>query len=124
MVFGVAAIDQEISRFEIGRDLLNDRIHRRTGLDHHQDPARVLKLADEILKAGGTNDLLARSKTGKEFFRFGVGAVVHHTRETIALSVENQVLAHHAETDQAEMGLVHGAVRCPMRSVWRRPPAA
>ncbi len=85
----------------------------------------MLKLADKVLQARGANDVLAGAHPREELLCLGIGAVVDHAGEAIALSVEHQVLAHHTETDQAEMGLVHGALKMdPMSPVWRRLSAA
>ena len=81
----------------------------------------MLKLADKVLQARGANNVLAGAHPREELLCLGIGAVVDHAGEAIALSVEHQVLAHHTETDQAEMGLIHGALKTdPMSPVWRR----
>ena len=106
-VEGVAPIDQQISLFEEGRNLLDHGVDRVARLDHHQDPARFLQLRHKIFEGAGTDDLLASSTTRQKLLGFGVGAVVNDAGEAVALGVEHEVLTHHAKADQTEMGLVH-----------------
>ena len=108
VVVRVATIDEQITFLEVRGDLVNNSIHSRSCLDHHQDPARTLELADEVLKIRRTLDIPTLSATVEELFRLGVSAVVNNARETVALGIEDEVLAHHAETDQTEVRLGHG----------------
>ena len=108
VIVGVATIDEQIPFLQKRGDLIHDGIHSRAGLHHHQDPTGTLELADEVLKIRGSLNVPALAATVKELLRLGVGAVVDHAREAVALSVEDEVLPHHAETDQTEVRLGHG----------------
>ena len=108
VVVGVATINQQVTLFKKRGDLIHNRIHSRPGLDHHQDAAGTLQLADEVLEIGGSLNVLALSATVQEFLCFGVGAVVDNTGKSVPLGVEDEVLPHHAETDQTEVRLGHG----------------
>ena len=44
----------------------------------------------------------------EEVLGFGVGAVVDNTGKTVAFRIQDEVLAHHAKTDEAEVRLGHG----------------
>ena len=76
MIVGITTIDQQITLLQIGGDLIDHRIHSRTGFDHHQDPARTFQLADEVLQIGSALNVLALAATVEELFSFGVGPVV------------------------------------------------
>ena len=47
----VAAVDDDVAGFEQRDELLDDRVHRRAGLDHDLRAARALQRGDEILAA-------------------------------------------------------------------------
>ena len=76
MVFGITTVNQQIPFFQVRGNLLDDRIHRSAGLDHHQDAARVLELIDEILKVGCPLNVFTCAGASEELFGLGVGAVV------------------------------------------------
>jgi len=127
---GIAAVDQQITLLEQRCDLLDHGVDWIAGLDHHQDPTGSLELGDEVGEARGADDALAGTATSQKLLGPGVGAVVDDAGKTVALSVEDKVLAHHAEADQAEVSLLRGCSHATnaMRSdsVWPRSgdPAA
>ena len=44
----------------------------------------------------------------EEILGFGIGAVVHDAGKTVALRIQDEVLAHYAKTNEAEVRLGHG----------------
>ena len=78
-----------------------------TGLHHHQNAARAFQQTHELLKGFRSHDLFTRSQTHQELLGFRIGAVVNGTGKTIALGIKDEVLAHHAQTNEAEMRLAH-----------------
>ena len=108
VIVRVATIDEQIAFLEVWGDLINNSIHSWTCLDHHQDPARTLQFANEILQIRRPLNVPSLSATVEELLSFGVGAVVNNAREPVALGIEDEVLPHHAETDQTEVRLGHG----------------
>ena len=108
VIVGVASINKQIALFEIGRELINNGINGGPRLHHHQNPAGAFKLADEIFEVSGALNVLVFATPLEEVLGFGVGAVVDDAGKTVALRIKNEVLAHHAKTDEAEVRLGHG----------------
>jgi hypothetical protein len=46
---GVSAVDENVARLQVRCQMVDRRICRRTGLDHHQYPAGRFQAGDEIL---------------------------------------------------------------------------
>ena len=106
-VEGIAPIDQQITLLQEWGDRSNGVIDRLTGLHHHQNAARAFQQTHELLKGFRSHDLFTRSQTHQELLGFRIGAVVNGTGKTIALGIKDEVLAHHAQTNEAEMRLAH-----------------
>ena len=70
-----------------------------TGLHHHQDAARAFQESHELLEGFGSHNLFTRSQAHQELLGFRKGAVINGTGKTIALGIEDEVLAHHAQTN-------------------------
>ena len=119
-VEGVAPINQQVSLLQEWGDRSNGVINRLTGLHHHQNAARALKKTHEFLQGFGSHNLFTRSQSHQELLGFGIGAVVNSTGKTIALSIEDEILAHNAQTNQAEMRLAHLERLLSVGSVWQR----
>ena len=114
LVPGVAAVDDDVAgveqRLQIGHHLIDGRAR----LDHHQDLARALEAADQILQARG-GDHLAAAFCDRRGGERGI-AVEHRDREPVVGDVEGQVAAHHRHANHADLGgclTCHG--RCPAR---------
>ena len=108
MIVGVASINQQIAFFEIRRELIDDGIDGRPRLHHHQNPAGSFQLANEIFEVSGALNILVLATPLEEVFSFGVSAVVNNAGKTVALRIKDEVLAHHAKTNEAEVRLGHG----------------
>ena len=108
MIVRVAPIDEQVPFLQKRGDLIHHGIHSRARLHHHQDPAGTLELADEVLEIRCSLNIPSLATSIEEFLRLGVGAVVDDAREAVALGIEDEVLPHHAETDQTEVRLGHG----------------
>ena len=77
-------------------------------LHHHQNPAGAFQLANEIFEVSGALNVFVLATPLEEVFGFGVGAVVDNAGKTVAFRIQDEVLAHHAKTDEAEVRLGHG----------------
>ena len=106
---GIPPIDEQIALLQQGRQGGDHVVHRLTCLHHHQDAAGALQGRHEFGQGLSSDDLLTGPAAGKKLLGLGVGAIEHHAGEAVSLSIEDEVLPHHAETDQAEMRLTHGA---------------
>jgi hypothetical protein len=47
---GVSAVYEDVARLQVGREMVDRRIRRRAGLDHHQYPAGRFQAGDEVLR--------------------------------------------------------------------------
>ena len=74
------------------------------GLDHDHDLARPLQRGDEILDGVAADDLLPLASAVDEVVDLGGRAVEDGHGEAVALHVQDEVLAHHGQADQADVG--------------------
>ncbi len=109
----VSTVDKQVAGLEQRAELGDGVIHRRSGLDHHQDAARLLERSHELLDGMRTKDLgfAAKLLLGalQEAVHLVGGAVVYGNREALLGHVEGQVLSHHGKTDEAYflLGCIH-----------------
>ena len=108
-VVGVAAVDQDVARLEQGDQLVDHRIDGGAGLDHDHDLARPLERADQLGDGVAADDLLPLPSAVDEVVDLGRGPVEDRDRVAVALHVQHEVLAHHGQADQADVG---GRFRC------------
>src|SRR5262249_40090147 len=83
----------------------------------HHDLARSLQRARQLAEASRRRESLALAAPGDEIVDARDGAVVHGDTEALALHVQRQVLAHHGESDEADVrkctaGGRHGCTTC------------
>src|SRR5579884_3552560 len=83
--------------------------------------ARTVDRGDEVLQLERAGDRLVFGRAGHVPLGHGAGAVVDGDREAVVGDVEGEVLAHHRQTDQADLRLGHrGNLR--WRARWERTP--
>ena len=102
MVVGVAAVDDDIPLIQIGKQLLDELVHRLARLQHHHDfPGwfKTLYKISDLLKAA---DVFASGPAGQKLLRPGEGAVVNRHRKPLGLHIQHQVLAHYGKPGNSE----------------------
>ena len=99
----VAAVDDDVARLEVREDLLDEVVDGLAGLDEHHHLAGALEVRAELLDAVAADELLARAAARDELVHLLDGAVVHRHGEALALHVEDEVLAHHRQSDQSDV---------------------
>ena len=103
----IAAVDDDVAGLEERDELLDHRVDRRAGLDHDLRFARALERADKFLEALREDEILAFAPGVGEGIDDGGGAVIDGDVEAFRLHVEDEVLAHHCEADQADITGAH-----------------
>ena len=102
----VAAIDDHVSLFEERRELSDDGVNRRTGLDHDHRFARASKSAHELFHRGRRLDVFPLGAFRRELFGDGCRPIENGDLKPFRLHVENEVLAHHRQADKANITLI------------------
>ena len=100
----VAAVDDEIARLEVRQQRFDKVIHGLARLDHQHDLAGTLQQADHLFDRVGADDV--RVSFGclvQELVDFGHGAVERNHGVAVVGHIQNQVLAHHCQTDQSDI---------------------
>jgi hypothetical protein len=85
--------------FEVWEEVVNKLIHRFAGFDHEHDPARFLEQADHFRDRMRAKDTGAFCFLIEEFIHLGDGAVESGHSESVVVHVQNEVLAHHGQTN-------------------------
>ena len=101
----VAAVDDDVTLLEVGQHLGDERVDRRTGLDHQHHFPRPLEMGTELLDGLRAEELLAGIGRD-EVVDLAHRAIEHRDAVSMVFHVEHKVLAHHGETDQTDIVLV------------------
>ena len=102
----VASVDQQVPLLQQGLDVLDYRLHRRAGGDHHHNLARPLQCLDECLFRRAADQFLVFVRGHEVADLLRIDVVPGHP-VTIALHVERQVLAHHTQANETYVSLIH-----------------
>ena len=100
---GVAAVNDDVTRFEVRDDLLNEFVHCLAGLHHEHDAAGLLEQSDHLLNGVRANDIGALGLLIEEVVHLGDGAVVSGHSEPVVVHVQNQILAHNGQPDYSNI---------------------
>ena len=103
-VVGVAAVDENISRFEVRQQLRNDVVDCASRLDHHHDSARPPERGAKLCRRICGQNVFAVGASGDEFAGAFGRTVVNSDGEAFGLHVQNKILPHHSESDHADVG--------------------
>ena len=109
----IATIDDDIPLFEKGNKLINNRIDGCSCLDHDHSLAWTGQRSDELFESLGRMDPFSLGATFGEFLSHSQSPVVNTDGETFAFHIEDQILAHHGEADQADitLGITHNYLK-------------
>jgi hypothetical protein len=80
------------------------------GLDKHHHSPWLLELRDKLFNGMGTNDGFALGFVGQEGVDLGNGAVEADDGESVVGHVEDEVLAHDGQADEAEISTAKASV--------------
>ena len=89
--------------FEMRQQLLDHLVDRVAGLDHQHDAARPLQQLDQLFDRVRADDLRALRLVVDELVHLGDGAVEHGHLVAVVVHVQDQVLAHDGQADQADI---------------------
>jgi hypothetical protein len=113
-VVGVTSVDDDVAlldtSFEEGFD---EGVNGGAGLDQQHHAAGFLELGDELLDAVGADDGLSLGLVGQEGVDFGDCSVEGHDSEAVISHVEDQILAHDGQANEAEIATVDMSESCP-----------
>jgi hypothetical protein len=106
---GVATVDDDVPLLQQRNESVNDRVRGLAGLHEDDHLARLGDRPDEFLKRLCPHE----SAGGRRVFRhkpvgFLCRAVVNRNLETVVGDVEGEVLTHHRETDESDVGICFG----------------
>ena len=102
----VAAVDDDVTFLKQRNELFDDGVHGGTRLHHDHRLAGPCEGSDEFLECLGGNDPLSLGAALRELLGHGRGAVENADGESLALHVEDEVLAHDGEADEADVALI------------------
>ena len=71
----VAAIDDDVARFEERDELFDEVVHRLAGFDHEHHASGLFEEPDHFLEGMGAEDACSFGLFGEEFVHFGDGAI-------------------------------------------------
>ena len=106
----VAAVHHDVVPLDArAEELLDDRVHRRAGLDEDDDLPRPLERGDEVRQRGGPHQPARRvGIVGEELLGDRRRPVVDGDAVAVVGHVEGEVLAHHGEADQPDVSAGSG----------------
>ena len=111
----VAAVDDDVALRQQRLELIDHRVHRRTGFDHNHHPPRRFETAHEFFQRVITLDAVDSPRVNfvgwfifqatHEFISRGGGPIVNPHGEAVIGHVQDKVLAHDGQTDQTDIVL-------------------
>ena len=99
----VSTVDDDVTAVEEGQQSLDPVVNGLAGLDKKHDAARLLQLGDELLGRVCAHDGLALGLVGNEAVDLGDCTVESADGEAVVGHVQDQVLAHDGQADEAEV---------------------
>ena len=102
---GVAAVDDDVLLLEQRHQTVDHGIGRPAGLDEDDDFARALDRGDEVFEC--QRGMESAGRVGvffDEFLGLCRRAVVDGNTETMVGDVQREVLSHHGEADETDVG--------------------
>jgi hypothetical protein len=104
----IAAVNDDIAFFEKGSELTNDGVNRAAGFDHDLRLSRFLKRAYEFLHRARRLNIFSLGASSREFVGNFGGTIENGDAESFRFHVQDKVLAHYGESDQANITLIRG----------------
>jgi hypothetical protein len=110
---GVAAVDDDVALLDTGlEDGLDECVNGSASLDQQHHASGFLELGDEILDAVRADDGFALGLVGQEGVDLGDCSVEGHDSEAVISHIEDQVLAHDGQANEAEIAAAHILESC------------
>ena len=107
----VPAVHDDVARVEMGKQLRDRRVDGLAGLHHQHHDARPPKLRGELRERSRADDIRSGRRACQERVGLLGGAVVDGDAVAVVVHVEDEVLAHHREPDEADVRLrAHPAI--------------
>jgi len=106
----IAAVDDDVAGLEVGQDVVDGLVDGVAGFDHEHDAAGALEEGGELLGGVSADDVGALGFVGEEVVDLGGGAVEYGHFEAVVVHIEDEVLSHDGEADEADI----------TRSVWHK----
>ena len=101
----IASVDNYIARRKEREQLRDQLVYRTPRFDHHHDDMRTFHRVDQLFDRMRSDKTFAFApaidKTVYDSLFAGYAPVIYGNRETFALHIERQVLAHHGKPDQS-----------------------
>ena len=96
----------DIAFLEKRHELVDDRVHRCAGLDHDHRLARALQRADKLLHRARRAECFSLRFSRGEFIGDFSRPVEDSDLKALRFHVEDEIFAHHSETDEADITLI------------------
>jgi len=119
----ISAVDDYVAFLEQKRELIDDRVNRRSGLDHDLRFARLLKRADKFLNRARRLNIFSFGAAAGEFLGHFGGPIKNGNGKSLRFHVEDKILAHHSQANQANITLIRGHFGSPLLARRKRPRA-
>ncbi len=99
----VTAVDDDVARLKVRQHVVDHLVDGVAGFDHQHDAARPLEQAGQLFDGVGADNLGALGFVGEEVVHLGNGAVEDGNFEAVVVHVEDKILSHDGEADEADI---------------------
>ncbi|KAH3667268.1 hypothetical protein OGAPHI_002917 [Ogataea philodendri] len=99
----VTTIDDNVTLLHVRQKLVDETVDRVSGLHKQDNSSRSLKLLAQLLDGVGTKNGLALGLVGQEVIHLLNSSVVGNNSKAVVCGIENQILAHHGQSDQSNI---------------------
>ena len=103
---GISAVDDDIALLQQRGELIDDSVHRRPRFHHDHGFARAFQRANEFLDRTRRLNIFVSAAPSRKFVCHFRRAVEDRDGESFRFHVQDEVFAHHSETDEANITLI------------------
>jgi hypothetical protein len=107
LVVGVAAVDDNVARFQQQDQLFDEVVHRLPGFHQQHHAPRPLQRRHQLRQGMRADDGHPLGGARNKCIDHGGRAVVHGHGEAVVGHVQYQVLPHHGQADEGDVCLGH-----------------
>src|SRR6266436_4430073 len=99
----VAAVDDDVSFFQVRQQAIDHMIDGIAGLHHQHHAARLLQRLNQLRNRVGAYYLRAFGFVVEEVVNLGDGSIEYGNAVSMIVHVQDQILAHHGEADESDV---------------------
>src|SRR6516225_8020998 len=99
----VTSVDHDIAGFEMGQQLIDDRVYRSASLDHDHHFTWFCEAAGKLLNGASCRNTFSSTAPDRKLLPNVRSPIVNRNGKTFALHIENKIFAHDSKADESDI---------------------